>query len=187
VPEPFLHDGPIDPHFWLDPVRMRRVVDLIADSCRTLDPEGGPGFVVRADEVKDSLLRLHADLEQRKARWQGGRIVTFHGSLFYFAARYGPEVVAVVEPVPGQEPTARHLEQVVAAIRDRKAHALFTEPQLEAGPARVVAAEAGIPVFEIDPVGGLGAASSYEKLLLEIASTLDRALPSPTPVPRASP
>lgn len=185
APEP-AGDRPIDPHFWLDPMRMRRVVDLMVDAYRNLDPEGGPGYALRGDEVKASLLRLHNELEGRKARWQGARIVTFHGSLFYFTERYGPEVVAVVEPVPGQEPTARHLEEVAAAARAEKAAALFSEPQLEAGPARVVAAEAGVPVFEIDPVGGLPATDSYEKLVLQVAALFDRALPPPPP-PTPSP
>jgi ABC-type Zn uptake system ZnuABC Zn-binding protein ZnuA len=174
-------ERPIDPHFWLDPMRMRRVVDLMVDAYRSLDPEGGPGYALRGDEVKASLMRLHTELEQRKARWQGARIVTFHGSLFYFTERYGPEVVAVVEPVAGQEPTARHLEEVAATARAERAAALFSEPQLEAGPARVVASEAGVPVFEIDPVGGLPATDTYEKLVLQIAAILDRALPPPLP------
>jgi ABC-type Zn uptake system ZnuABC Zn-binding protein ZnuA len=179
-------EGPIDPHFWLDPMRMRRVVDLMVDAYRNLDPEGGPGYALRGDEVKASLLRLHTELEARKARWQGARIVTFHGSLFYFTERYGPEVVAVVEPVAGQEPTPRHLQEVAAAAREQKASALFSEPQLEAGPARVVAGEAGVPTYEIDPVGGLPATDTYEKLLLQIAAVFDRVLPPLSPPPPPS-
>jgi ABC-type Zn uptake system ZnuABC Zn-binding protein ZnuA len=179
--------GPIDPHFWLDPVRMRQVVDLMVDACRNLDPEGGPGYTLRGDEVKASLLRLHTELEARKERWKGAPVVTFHGSLFYFARRYGVEVAAVVEPIPGQEPTPRHLESVVRAAREKGARALFTEPQLHAGPAQAIARETGLPVFEIDPVGGLPATDSYEKLLLQIAGTLERALASPAPSPAATP
>jgi len=177
--------APIDPHFWLDPVRMRQVVDLMVDSCRNLDPEGGPGYSLRGDEVKASLLRLHTELDQRKDRWKGAPVVTFHGSLFYFARRYGVEVAAVVEPVPGQEPTARHLESVVQKAREKGARALFTEPQLDAGPAQVIAREAGLPVFEVDPVGGLPATDTYEKLLLQIAATLDRAVAVPAAAPEA--
>jgi ABC-type Zn uptake system ZnuABC Zn-binding protein ZnuA len=93
----------------------------------------------------------------------------------------------VVEPIPGQEPTPRHLESVVRAAREKGARALFTEPQLHAGPAQAIARETGLSVFEIDPVGGLPATDSYEKLLLQIAGTLERALASPAPSPAATP
>jgi ABC-type Zn uptake system ZnuABC Zn-binding protein ZnuA len=74
------HEGSIDPHFWLDPMRTRRATELVVEACRNLDPEGGPGYAVRGDEVKASLLRLHAELVQRSARWHGRSIVTFHGA-----------------------------------------------------------------------------------------------------------
>ncbi len=77
--------GPIDPHFWLDPIRMQHVTDLVIEACRNLDPEGGPGFGVRGGEVKASLQKLHLDLARRSERWRGRRIMTFHGSLSYFA------------------------------------------------------------------------------------------------------
>jgi len=168
----------VDPHFWLDPVRMLQVTDLVVEGCRNLDPEGAPGFAARGGEVKASLRQLHADLMRRSEGWRGRKIVTFHGSLYYFAERYGPEVAAVVESVPGREPTAREIADLVATARQQKVEALFSEPQLDPRAASVIAGEAGLPVFVIDPIGGSPAADSYEKLLGQIAAALDRALPA---------
>ena len=175
----------IDPHIWLDPVRMQRVTDLVVETCRNLDPEEGPGYKTRGEQVKASLMRLHHDLLGRAARWRGRKVVTFHGSLYYFTARYGPEVVAVVEPIPGREPTARQIDALLAVIRRTGATALFSEPQLDASAARTIAGEAKVPLFEIDPVGGFPATDSYEKVLLQIADVLDRALPAPPTEPGA--
>ena len=168
----------VDPHFWLDPVRMLQVTDLVVEGCRNLDPEGAPGFAARGGEVKASLRHLHAELLRRSERWRGRKIVTFHGSLYYFAERYGPEVAAVVESVPGREPTAREIGDLVATARQQKVAALFSEPQLDPRAANVVAGEAGLPLFVIDPIGGSPAADSYDKLLGQIAAALDRALPA---------
>jgi ABC-type Zn uptake system ZnuABC Zn-binding protein ZnuA len=93
----------------------------------------------------------------------------------YFADRYKLDVVAVVEPVPGQEPTPKHLAEVVDVLKKTGA-ALLSEPQLDPRPARVLASEAGVAVFEIDPQGGSPAADSYEKLMRQIADVLDKAL-----------
>jgi zinc transport system substrate-binding protein len=175
------HDGPMDPHFWLDPMRMQRVTDLVMEACRGLDPEGAPGYTLRGEEVKASLQRLHGELVRRSERWRGRSIVTFHGSLFYFAARYGLEVAAVVEPVPGREPTAREIADLIALVKQENVAALFSEPQLDPRASEVIAHETGLPLVQVDPVGGLPGTESYEALLRQVAGALDRALPPPSP------
>ena len=81
-----------------------------------------------------------------------------------------------VEPFPGREPTPRYLEEVLGAIRGSSAVALFSEPQLDPRPARVIAQQASVPLFELDPIGGTGATTSYEALLRGNADVLERAL-----------
>jgi len=169
-------DGTIDPHFWLDPVRMQRAADVVVDALKSLDPEEGPFYRQRGDEVKSAFHELHQSIQQRAPQWTRRRIVTFHGSLFYFAARYDLEVVAVVEPVPGQEPTARHLADLVETVKKTEPAALFSEPQLDPRPARVLAAETGLPLYEVDPQGGTPATDSYEKLMRQVVDVMDKAL-----------
>ncbi len=133
----------MDPHFWLDPLRMQRACDIVVDALRTFDPEGSPAYRARAEEVKRSLAQLDEEARGRSARWRGKRIVTAHGSLFYFSARYGPEVVAVVEPLAGREPSPRYVARVLSRIKETGAVAVFAENQLDRGPAQAIATEAG--------------------------------------------
>src|SRR5262249_42175268 len=171
-----MRDGKtVDPHFWLDPVRMQQAVDVIVGALTNLDTEEGPLYRQRGEEVKQSLHELHREIARRAGAWTKRSIVTFHGSMRYFAERYGLQVVAVVEPVPGQERTPKPLAEVVATLKETGA-ALLSEPQLDARPARVLAAEAGVPVYEVDPQGGSPATDSYEKLMRQIADVLDKAL-----------
>jgi zinc transport system substrate-binding protein len=165
----------VDPHFWLDPVRMQQAVDVIVGALTNLDAEEGPLYRQRGEEVKQSLHELHREIARRAGGWTKRSIVTFHDSMRYFTDRYGLEVVAVVEPVPGQEPTAKHLAEVVETLKTTQA-ALLSEPQLDPRPARVLASEAGVPVFEVDPQGGSASTDSYEKLMRQIADVLDKAL-----------
>jgi ABC-type Zn uptake system ZnuABC Zn-binding protein ZnuA len=169
--EPF-----IDAHFWLDPVRAARAVDVIVEALGGLDPVGGPFYRSRGEELKRSFGRLHEDIAARAARWQRRQIVTFHGSLFYFASRYDLEVVGVVEPVPGQEPTARHLAALIDLLRAPEPAVLFSEPQLEDVLARALAREAGVEVHEVDPMGGRPGAESYEAMMRRLAAVMDEAL-----------
>jgi ABC-type Zn uptake system ZnuABC Zn-binding protein ZnuA len=169
-------EGPLDPHVVLDPVRMSRAVLLVADALADRDPAGAEGYRERASKVSGELRALDEELRESSRRWRKRAIVIFHGSFLYFAGRYGLEVAAVVEPLPGREPTPRHVARVLSAIRAAHAAALFSEPQLDPQPARVIAEESGLPLFELDPVGGGPDAPNYEALLRRNAAVLGEAL-----------
>jgi len=170
-PEPL-----IDPHFWTDPVRAQRAVDVIVEALSGLDPPGAPFYRERASTLRRSIQALHVDVGRQSQIWTRRRIVTFHGSLFYFAARYGLQVAGVVQPVPGSEPSARHLEALLAELRAAEPAALFSEPQLESQLAATLAREAGVALHPIDPIGGGPGVESYEQVIRGIARAMDGAL-----------
>ena len=157
--------GAPDPHVWLDPVIMQQGVDLIAEQLALIDPAGKDTFAKNASALKDSLKQLDAKIAERSKAWTKRTIVTFHGSMAYFAKRYNIRIAAVVEPLAGKEPTASYIAEVLEAIKLGKAAALFSEPQLDKGPGEMIAKEAGIKLGELDPVGGLKGRESYEALL----------------------
>lgn len=170
-PEPL-----VDPHFWTDPVRARRAIDVIVEALSGLDPEGAPFYRERASALRRRVQALHVEVGRQSQTWTRRRIVTFHGSLFYFAARYGIQVAGVVQPVPGSEPSARHLEALLAELRAPEPAVLFSEPQLESQLAATLAREAGVALHPIDTIGGVPGTDSYELLIRKIASVMDGAL-----------
>jgi zinc transport system substrate-binding protein len=170
------HHGPVDPHVWLDPQRMQTACDLFATELARLDPAHAQGFRDRATTTKAALAALDARIAARRATWTKDTIVTFHGSMGYYARRYRLRIAAVVEPFPGREPTPRYMTEVLAAIGAAHPAALFSEPQLDPRPARVIAQQSGVPLFETDPVGGTAETNTYEKLLTHDTDVLERAL-----------
>jgi len=168
--------GAPDPHVWLDPERMAGVVDEIAAQLVALDPAGKDAIGKNAAAVKDSLRKLDAEVAARAKAWTKHTIVTFHGSMTYYARHYGLRIAAVVEPTAGREPTPSYLRDVQAAIKRGGAAALFTEPQLDRAPGELIAKESGIPLGELDPVGGVPGRDSYEALLRWNTDQLDKVL-----------
>jgi ABC-type Zn uptake system ZnuABC Zn-binding protein ZnuA len=166
----------IDAHFWLDPLRARRAVDVIVEALGGLDPVGGPFYRSRGEELKRSFQGVHEEIAGRAERWSRRRIVTFHGSLFYFASRYDLEVAGVVEPVPGQEPTGQHLARLIDLLRAEEPAILFAEPQMDDVLARALAREAGVVAHEVDPMGGRPGTDSYEALMRRLSAVMDEAL-----------
>lgn len=171
------HDhGAEDPHFWLDPTRMKMVVPTIVEALEKLDAAGAEGYKSRGKTVEAELDKLHAAIEAKSKAWTKKTIVTFHGSMGYYAERYGLRISAVIEPFPGKEPTARYVKDVLGAIEKSQAAALFSEPQLDRKPAQVIADQAKLPLFELDPIGGSTGVETYEKLLEKNTDVLDKAL-----------
>jgi ABC-type Zn uptake system ZnuABC Zn-binding protein ZnuA len=160
----------------MDPVRMTAVVDDIAAQLAAIDPAGKATFASNADAAKQQLAALDAQLLARSKLWRQHTIVTFHGSMSYYAKRYGVTIAAVVEPLAGKEPTAAYIAEVIAAIRRNHAAALFSEPQFDKAPAETIAKEAKVPLGELDPVGGVPGRDSYDKLLTWNTDQMEKVL-----------
>ena len=70
------------------------------------DPSGarrGPFFRERGDALKRSILAVHAEVARQAETWPRRRLITFHGSLFYFASRYGLQVVGACLSEPHEQ------------------------------------------------------------------------------------
>jgi zinc transport system substrate-binding protein len=160
----------------MDPDRMLGVVDAIAAELTTIDAAGKDTYAKNAETLKAALKTLDATIAGRTKAFSKHMIVTFHGSMSYFAKRYGITIAAVLEPLAGKEPTAAYLAQVLEAIKRTNTPGLFSEPQLDRGPAETVAREAKIDLGELDPVGGVPGRDSYEALLTWDTDQLEKVL-----------
>lgn len=157
-PIPFGHDdhaddhGDLDPHVWLDPVRMSEAADLVAAALEGIAP--GRGWAERAASYRDRLAGADTEVERLLGQIPPERrlLVTNHESLGYFAARYGFEVVGVV--IPGgstlAEPSSAELADLVAVIRAAGIPAIFAETTSPTGLADAIAAELGDGVAVVD-------------------------------------
>jgi zinc transport system substrate-binding protein len=171
------HDkGATDPHVWLDPERARLIVRAVAEELGRVDPAHTLAYRQRATELDRSLATLDKELEDRTRALKTRSFVTFHGSFQYFAERYKLTILAVIEPFPGSQPSGGYIEKVLSVVKEKKVPALFSEPQLDPRPAKILAEEAKIPLGTLDPVGGTPETDSYEKLLRYDMTQLEKYL-----------
>lgn len=155
-----------DPHWWLSPPLVAKILPALAEELSALDPAGAAGYRDRAAAFGEELSRLDAEIARTLRPVAGASIVTAHNAWAYFADRYGLKPAGSIEPVPGREPSPREIRSLVLAARREHLRTLFTEPQFPLEAARVVADEAGLRVVMVDPVGGLPGRLGYEELLL---------------------
>ena len=168
--------GALDPHVWLDPQRAQLIVRAIAEELGRVDAAHAVAYRERATEIDRSLAALDKEAEERTRALETRGFVTFHGSFQYFAERYKLDILAVIEPYPGSQPTGEYVQKVLGVIRDKKVPALFSEPQLDARPAKVIADEAKIPLGVLDPVGGQPETDGYEAMIRFNVAALEKHL-----------
>ena len=158
-PESHEH-GPLDPHFWMDPVRVELAVEVIAERLSEADPDGSDFYSANAAAYAEELDGLHAWIsEQVQAVPEDRRLlVTAHQSFQYFAVRYGFEVVGTVFPLSTErEPSAQEIVHLIESIEQAGAPAVFTEATIPARLSERVADETGVTL-----VGGLRTGSLSE-------------------------
>lgn len=166
----------VNSHLWLDPVLMQAIVPILVEGIAAVDPENAEVYRANGEALVADLAALHEELTATLAPIRGAAFVPFHDAWPYFAERYGLDLIVEIEPFPGREPTPAYLQYALGLIEGSGARAIFSEPQLSRRPAEVVAENAGLPLFMIDPLGGTPETDRYQELMRHNARVLVAAL-----------
>jgi ABC-type Zn uptake system ZnuABC Zn-binding protein ZnuA len=149
-------------HYWLDPENSRPITRAILEALARLAPTERGFFEANR---KNFLARLDGRLKEWRsamAPLKGARVVVFHESWPYFAARFGLVIVAAVEATPGVPPPPSYLAALIQKMRDSGIRLLIAEPYSNASIVKQVAAQSGATaVILIPSVGGDPAAVDY--------------------------
>jgi ABC-type Zn uptake system ZnuABC Zn-binding protein ZnuA len=194
-----------NPHYLSDPLNGVRVARLLAERLAAARPAAAAKFAEGAAGFERALLErlVGAELAARVpaaeliAQIEGGRLaeaprgwlgrlagargvlaVQDHRLWPYFARRFGLELVAELEPIPGIAPTTSHLTEVVGLVKARGVRLLLASPYFDPRHARTVADRTGIPVVMLaHQVGALPGADDYlatvERNVRAVAEALD--------------
>ncbi|MBL8965046.1 MAG: zinc ABC transporter substrate-binding protein [Phycisphaeraceae bacterium] len=152
--------GGVDPHLWLDPILIRRLVPVLSGAVGAAlktsgrDTPEAIGALIQAEEDLDrDIAALDDEFRSALEPLRGIPIVTHHNAWGRLADRYGLRIAAVIRPIETAEPTPGQVAQAVKAIREQGATTIFVEPQFDAASARRIAASAGASVGILDPIG----------------------------------
>jgi ABC-type Zn uptake system ZnuABC Zn-binding protein ZnuA len=171
-------DSEGDPHVWLDPRKAAVICMRIGEILASLRPGQADIFRSRAADLRGRLEELDRNAEKRLAPFRDVPFVAYHGGLNHLVARYGLRQIAVLEPFPGREPSPKELKGILDEIRKSGARVIFSEPQFSARLSEVLGKESGVPVTEIDLVGGTRVDETYEELFSGVVDALVAALGS---------
>lgn len=166
-----------DPHYWLDPVLVKSIVDSIAATLIRLDPLWKDFYIENATIYKKRLDALHEEIKKRISRLQKREFVALHPAWNYFSKRYGLKPFYLVE-APGRELRPGNIKRIVEFIKQKRIKVIFGEPQFSPQLVESIAAESGARVLFLDPIGSkdIQGRNNYIDLMLYNLSQLEEAL-----------
>lgn len=175
------HAGPreagIDSHFWTDPLAVRAMIPELVRQLAALDPPGRELYQVNGRRFSAELIALDQELTVLFQPVKTQPFFLFHPSFQYLFKRYQLRLAGLIEPIPGREPSPKFLRELTDRIKSTGATAVFSEVELPARPAEVLAEAAGVRLFQLDPLGGTPGLNRYVELMRYNAKVLVRVMP----------
>lgn len=162
-----------NPHIQTDPRNIALVAAALGARLQQVDP-------AHAAQYAKSLADFNQHWQQAIARWtaqaaplRGLPVVSQHKAYVYLYDWLGLKEVAVLEPKPGVEPTASHLQEVLAALKSTPARMVLYSAYQDPRPSEWLSKNAGIPAVKLAfTVGGTDGAKDLTGLFDDTVTRL---------------
>ncbi len=147
------HDhGGVDPHFWLDPMRVADVADGLASALGETDPDNAATYTENAAALRAELQTLDGELTDGLASCEERSFVTSHEAFGYLANAFDLEQIGISGLDPEAEPSPARIAEVLQEARDAGVTTVYNEPGGVVAGAENVAAELGVTLAVLNPV-----------------------------------
>ena len=147
------HDhGPLDPHFWLDPLRLAEVGEALAAELGDLDPDGAPTYAENLAELTDELTVLDEELQAGLAECEGDTIVVAHEAYAYLTAEHGLHQEGVAGMDPDSDPSPARLVEIGEVVERYDVDTIFVETLANPRIIEALAEDLGVQTAVLDPL-----------------------------------
>ncbi|GAB3089376.1 metal ABC transporter substrate-binding protein [Nocardioides zeae] len=167
------HDhGDVDPHFWLDPLRLADAGDAVAARLAELDPDNAGTYEDNAAAARAELEALDQEYVAGLASCERDVVVVNHDA-FGYLDRYGLDFHSITGITPDAEPTPAVLAELQELIASDGITTVFAERLASSHDADALAADTGLAVEVLDPIEGLTDQTADEDYLSLMRSNLE--------------
>lgn len=164
--------GDLDPHFWLDPMKMADLADAVAEELSAVDAEGAEEYAANAADLRAELEQLDADYTSGLASCERDLVVVNHDA-FGYLTKYGLELEAIAGLSPDSEPTPADVARLQDLIEDEGVTTVFSETLVSPETAETLARDAGVEADVLDPIEGLADTTADEDYLSLMRANLE--------------
>jgi ABC-type Zn uptake system ZnuABC Zn-binding protein ZnuA len=162
-----------NPHYMLDPVSAKIAIENIYNALVAFAPQDKAQFTRNRDAYLAKLDDKIAEWEKEARLLKGTKFISYHEEWNYFAARFGLNYFGTVELRPGIDPTARHIEELIAAMKAQHVPIVVREPQFPEKVPKRVAEQTGATMITLPIMpGGVPNTETYIKMMDYIIHTM---------------
>jgi zinc/manganese transport system substrate-binding protein len=164
-----------NPHFMLDPVRVANLATIVAERLAKIDPTHDMTYKQNAIEFRDGLLRQTETWRLRVKASGVKEVIAYHKTLTYFFAAFGLSQAGSLEPKPGVPPTANHILDLIATVKQKKIGLIMLENFFDPSPASKVKELVPAVRIEVVPVsvGGEPGIQTLDQLYERLVTVVE--------------
>jgi ABC-type Zn uptake system ZnuABC Zn-binding protein ZnuA len=169
-----------DPHWWNAVPNVEKATQVVRDELVKLDPAHAAAYQANAQSYLNELQSLNEWVKRKVAELPRDRrkLVTSHDAFQYFAKEYGFEIYSIEGLSTEDEPSLRHVSELVDEIRKQQVKAIFLEnalnPKVSVEITRESGAKIGGTLYADGLVAGDGA--TYDGMMKHNTATIVDAL-----------
>jgi zinc/manganese transport system substrate-binding protein len=144
-----------NPHIQTDPRNIGKVAAALGARLQQIDGAHASEYAKRQADFAQRWQQAVARWTAQAAPLKGAPVVSQHKGYVYLYDWLGLKEVAILEPKPGIEPTASHLQQVLATLKATPARMIIYSAYQDPRAAEWLSTNAGIPAVKVPfTVGG---------------------------------
>lgn len=159
-------ENEIDPHFWTDPILVKRTVFTIAEILKRINPQDSLVYSMNSAIFTRKLDSLNEIIDSTLTPYRGRSVMLFHPSFLYFLKRYGLEYAGSIETIPGKEPTISEIVKLKKTFNKLQINTIFYEPQLPRKSVEPFIERGRLRAMLLDPLGGYEGRMNYVELMM---------------------
>ena len=144
-----------NPHIQTDPRNIALVAIALGARLQQVDAAHASQYAQRLADFSQRWQQAIGRWTTQAAPLKGAAVVSQHKAFVYLYDWLGLKEVAVLEPKPGVEPTASHLQEVLASLKTTQARMTLYAAHQDPKPSEWLSRNAGVPAVKIAfTVGG---------------------------------
>jgi zinc/manganese transport system substrate-binding protein len=169
-----------NPHVWLDPENVETMLRHITETLIQVDPDHAQDYRENQASYLHRLDLVRTELSERVRSLPDKRFIAHHPAWPYFARRFGFQIVGTIQSQSAGEPSAFHIQNLIAMMKKENIKVVVSEIQLSQKIPDLLAKETGARVVVLTTLpGGLPRTETYLDMLrynvLQLANALEAA------------
>ena len=132
-----------NPHYMLDPVLAETAIQNIYNALIAFSPQDQAYFTSNRDAYLAKLGAKITEWKKEAIPLKGVQFISYHEEWNYFAEGFGMVYFGTVELKPGIDPTPRHIEDLIASMKEKRVPIVVREPQFPEKVPALIAKQTG--------------------------------------------